>query len=40
MAHPQSASANLSLNLPVDSEYVVAWNQYAVAAELYLCKLR
>ena len=43
MAHPSSASVNLTLNLPVDSEYVVAWNQCTVVAiiiRIYPCKLR
>ena len=32
MTHPRSASANLTLNLPVDNEYVVACNQCRVVA--------
>ena len=43
MAYPRSMNANLTLNLPVDSEYVVASNQCTVVAiviRIYPCKLR
>ena len=39
----QYASASLTLNLPVDSNYVLAWNQCSVVAVLnhiYVYKLR
>ena len=43
VASPPRKGANLTLNLPVDSDYVVAWNQCTVVAisiRIYPCKLR